>query len=198
MYLLWWFSLCIFYQLIKCWFILNAKSSDYACLVRTRSCSIDFLKILLKKFSMTKNKNAERKGFQAFSQRWLNNKPPMVRPSRPIKFVPTVPNFPGPWLTCLQMDPEMNLGSFYKCSYTWNFYGVCMIVSVWLFQILKASKYSLSGSFLVWDSDSLSSWNENGSTLLRDWLRRRPTLNDMVRHHFFHHHTRHTALKTEH
>ena len=101
-------------------------------------------------------------------------------------------------LTCLQMDPEMNLGSFYKCSYTWNFYGVCMIVSVWLFQILKASKYSLSGSFLVWDSDSLSSWNENGSTLLRDWLRRRPTLNDMVRHHFFHHHTRHTALKTEH
>ena len=143
---------------------------------------------------MTKNKNAERKGFQAFSQRWLNNKPPMVRPSRPIKFVPTVPNFPGPWLTCLQMDPEMNLGSFYKCSYTWNFYGVCMIVSVWLFQILKASKYSLSGSFLVWDSDSLSSWNENGSTLLRDWLRRRPTLNDMVRHHFFII-TSHTALK---
>ena len=132
---------------------------------------------------MTKNKKKWRKDFKPLVNSDSVNPPWM---SHPIKFVPPSRTSSSRFvliqgLTCLQMDPEMNLGSFYKCSYTWNFmvsvwlclgwfeYSLCVkIFSFWLFSCLR-SRFSFTS-------------NENGSTLLRDWLRRRPTLNDLGRH----------------
>lgn len=143
-----------------------------------------FHKVLRRKFSLTNNKN-EGKGFQAFSQLWLN-KPPLVLTNE-ILSVPDFPNCPNPsrfkfdWPVCKWIQKWILVHSInaaiheilwclYDCV-CWFEYSLCVkIFSFWLFSCLR-SRFSFTS-------------NENGSTLLRDWLRRRPTLNDLGRHHF--------------